>query len=492
MSQGSSNRSPSWNRQPLTSGSSAFSLESYSDVTQIAKTLSAFGGGAVAQDLALDLVLNEVVEQARLATGADGAAVALLRDGEMVCRATSGDHAPELGTRIEISSGLSGECLKTGRMQYCSDTETDLRVDAESCRQLGIRSAMLLPLSDDSGTFGILKTFSSRANAFGERDINTLRALGGRVLASKAAAEKGSAAGEEEDLAEIEAPTIAHSSDPTIEKRPAVRLMADSRFDEDSDQNSQGSSLAVRESRPESLSEFSPDDRLPTVLPPAGNEMWTTVLVVLVIGAAIALGVVIGWRGAMQGSVAQGSAPLSAPKAKTNPSNETAPATPSGSAQNPPELSASPGPVSGSNSPSTNNAAPAQKPKTPNAIETATGGLTVTDNGKVVYRLPGKPIAGSKELPASSQPDETRLIHRVDPEYPEEARNKNIQGAVVLDVQVLENGRVGGIEIASGEPVLSQAAIRAVKQWRYRPFAIDGRPVQSQTRVTIRFTLPSS
>ena len=56
--------------QPLTDGSSAFSLENYSDVAQVAKTLSELGGGAVALALALDLVLNEVVEQARMATGA--------------------------------------------------------------------------------------------------------------------------------------------------------------------------------------------------------------------------------------------------------------------------------------------------------------------------------------------------------------------------------------------------------------------------------------
>src|SRR5262249_21221046 len=93
----SSNRAPSWNRQPLTDGTSAFSLENYSDVTQVAKTLSEHGGAAVAFDLALDLFLNEVVEQARLATGATGAAVALMREGEMVCRATTGEHAPELG-----------------------------------------------------------------------------------------------------------------------------------------------------------------------------------------------------------------------------------------------------------------------------------------------------------------------------------------------------------------------------------------------------------
>ena len=87
--------------------------ESPSDVVEVARTLAAHGGGAASFDLALDLVLNEVVEQARLQTGATGAAIALTRAGEMVCRATTGADAPDLGVRLETKSGLSGACLQT-------------------------------------------------------------------------------------------------------------------------------------------------------------------------------------------------------------------------------------------------------------------------------------------------------------------------------------------------------------------------------------------
>src|SRR5260221_7058896 len=77
-----------------------FSLEhspTNSDVTSVASKLAEHVGGENSTDLALDLVLNEIVEQARLATTATGAAIALLRDDEMVCRATSGASAPDLG-----------------------------------------------------------------------------------------------------------------------------------------------------------------------------------------------------------------------------------------------------------------------------------------------------------------------------------------------------------------------------------------------------------
>jgi hypothetical protein len=63
----------------------------------------------VSEDLALEVVLNGIVEQACLATGATGAAIALGRGGEMVCRATSGGKAPGLGMRLDTNAGLSGE-----------------------------------------------------------------------------------------------------------------------------------------------------------------------------------------------------------------------------------------------------------------------------------------------------------------------------------------------------------------------------------------------
>jgi TonB family protein len=62
----------------------------------------------------------------------------------------------------------------------------------------------------------------------------------------------------------------------------------------------------------------------------------------------------------------------------------------------------------------------------------------------------------------------------------------------VLDVQVLGDGEVGTIAIASGDSVLAQSAIDAVKQWRYQPESVDGQGVRRQTRVTVKFTLPQS
>lgn len=480
----------SWNRQPATDGSSAFSLDpdNYDDLAEVAKTLSAMGRGDVALDLALDLVLNEVVEQARLATGANGAAVALSRDGEMVCRATTGDSAPGLGVRVEAASGLSGECLRTGEVQHCSDTETDPRVDAEACRQLGIRSAMLMPLLDGAGPFGILEVFSSRENAFGDRDINTLHALALRIVASRKAAEKG---GSLPNLfEETKPPQVPELSPPqpeevsTLEAAPPV----DPFIPESSQHEAAGRQAAFHES---AFHESPPPEVVIEEQPVRGYDLWTTVLVVLVVAAAVTLGVLLGWRGALLGSRPDGH---SATKSVVVPA---ASAAAEDAAREPIKASAPPN-VREYAADEPAERVPARsmaQPKTSNAGDpaaSANGGLTVTQNGKVIYRLASPPVRNPAGSRGASEEPATRLIHRVQPEYPAEATQKRIQGAVVLNVQVLGNGSVGNIEVASGDPLLAEAAVHAVRQWKYQPYVVDGQPVQSQTRITIRFSLPNS
>src|SRR6516164_7041511 len=156
-------------------------LPTDAEVRGLTTALAASGGGSTSGDLALDLVLNQIVEQACLATGASGAAIALTRDGEMVCRATTGRTAPDLGVRLD-NAGFSAECLRVGMLQRCDDTETDPRVDAAACRLLGVRSILVVPLWYWGEFMGIFEIFSTRPNAFGERDEQTLQALAYRIV----------------------------------------------------------------------------------------------------------------------------------------------------------------------------------------------------------------------------------------------------------------------------------------------------------------------
>ena len=173
------------------SGNATALLSEPPSLAQVAQTLAAHGGGALSADLALDLVLNDLVKQARNATGATGAAIALFRDGELTCRATSGENAPDLGVRVDATSGLAGACVSTGEIQQCRDTEIDTRVNADTCRLLGVRSMLMAPLVDGQKLIGVIQVFSAWPNAFGKREFSALQVLAGRIAESNREAEAG-------------------------------------------------------------------------------------------------------------------------------------------------------------------------------------------------------------------------------------------------------------------------------------------------------------
>jgi TonB family protein len=82
------------------------------------------------------------------------------------------------------------------------------------------------------------------------------------------------------------------------------------------------------------------------------------------------------------------------------------------------------------------------------------------------------------------------LAKRVEPEYPEEARMRGVQGPVVLDAWVGKDGTVRQLSTISGDPELVTAASKAIRQWRFQPFFHEGQPEEFQTRITVVFRLP--
>jgi len=132
-----------------------------------------------------DLTLTFLAERAQYITGASGAAIAVVEDGGVFCRARSGFTAPAVDVPLQTSSSsLTGECLRTGETLYCQSVETDERVDVESCRQLGIESILVLPLFQQHKIAGLFEIFSTQSAAFEERDINALKRIG--AMAQKA------------------------------------------------------------------------------------------------------------------------------------------------------------------------------------------------------------------------------------------------------------------------------------------------------------------
>lgn len=81
------------------------------------------------------------------------------------------------------------------------------------------------------------------------------------------------------------------------------------------------------------------------------------------------------------------------------------------------------------------------------------------------------------------------IIKKVAPVYPPMARKARVQGTVILRVQISKSGNVENIQLVSGHTMLAPAAIEAVKQWEYKPYLLNGEPVDVETRVTVNFTL---
>lgn len=423
--------------------------------------------------LALDVVLNEIVEQACRATGATGAAVILERDGEMVCRASTGGNAPELGARLSRERGLTAECIKTRQAQRCDDAQADPRADVEASRSLGVRSVVVLPLIRNGDLAGILEVFSSRIGAFGERDELTLEALANRILKNL---ERGSE------------PYSTAAQNPVM---PAAPISG-------SELEDQAGSSRVKEKE----SEAGPEAVERSTR--TGLDVVTFALGVVVVGCAVLLGTLVGlrlgWRrtAAVRGQVTNSAsgaavgvrkaAEASGAKVAANAGSKST----GGDAKNglvPPRP-----PVAG------------RKDSLP-----PPGGLLVYENGKEVFRMP--PTAEEREatngssthgaavqqasdvgqagpLQVAPEVAEGSLLHRVEPDYPEQARQQQIQGPVVLDVRTRRDGTIQELKLLSGQRLLADAAIAAVKQWRFRPQLVKGEPVEMQTTVTLNFKLP--
>jgi TonB family protein len=484
-------------------------VPSDAEVRSLTDTLAASGGGSSSKDLALDLVLNQIVEQACLATGATGAAIALLRDGEMVCRATTGRNAPDLGTRLD-NAGFSAECLRIGTLQRCDDTETDPRVDPVACRLLGVRSILVVPLWYWGEFMGIFEIFSPRPNAFGERDEQTLQALAYRIV-RQAKQANGTITGFPETSTEIPVPPPPPLRNPVV---PAPEPMP----------------IRIVETEPSRPTRTTPVVEFSTSKSTHERpDIWTMLLAGFAILIACAIVGLMIWRVGWAGDDVKKVA--AAPeKTQTAPQAEpaaTAPApqeeilefnSPIGSSAPKAKAASAEGAVVStakiSNTP----------PPPPSAVGDAPqpGGLAIYDHGKLIY---GAPIADSdapsvkdeapksvpvkarlkaKMSPASlaqesgdgryaqlnTEAADALLTNRVEPDYPDAARRAHIQGTVTVDTVVGADGKVLEANAVNGSSQLTDAAAAAVRQWRYKPHVVNGKKVPFRTQVPVTFMLP--
>ncbi len=407
----------------------------------------------LATDLALQIVLNEIAEQTCLVTGATGAAIVLQHDGEMICRARSGATAPELGTRLGGAAGLSGECIKTGQTQRCDDVLADPRADMEASQRLGVRSVLIMPLGRENELVGLFELFSSQPAAFGERAEQNLQVLAGRILRTQRCASE--CLEQHRTKPQVESKVVSEPLRDTLPHGPAQS--------------------------PENSSQRKAD-------------LVTWILGACVLAFTLLLAVqgtrLLGWR-----SVKARMHPIVAAAATRSVVNGPAP-----------NLGVS-GKAKRGDAPATQSTI---KPNVGPAVPP--GSLQIFENGKEVFHqrpeqnqlASGQPfqkqasgsslagqLNGGQRAAVQLSPEEAQsvLLHRVEPEYPEQARQENIQGPVVLDLHIGADGAVQNVEMVSGPAELAQASIAAVKQWRFKPRMDQGRAIEMQTRVTLNFKL---
>ena len=115
--------------------------------------------------------------------------------------------------------------------------------------------------------------------------------------------------------------------------------------------------------------------------------------------------------------------------------------------------------------------------------------------GSVFGAMPGSdqilppPPPPAAHRPPVSHMMEGNLVHRVQPDYPALARQVRVQGQVVLRAVISREGAIENLQVLSGHPMLVKAAVDAVRQWRYRPYVLNGEPVEVETEVTVNFIL---
>jgi TonB family protein len=140
--------------------------------------------------------------------------------------------------------------------------------------------------------------------------------------------------------------------------------------------------------------------------------------------------------------------------------------------------------------------APAVRAKTavPDTAAPSMIGMAASGSSAPPPNLVGGPAKGPapvlQTLNISQGVSQGLLIKKVQPVYPKNALTMHVEGAVELMATISTSGSITAVKVVSGEPVLTKAASDAVKQWKYKPYLLNGEPVEIQTQITVNFKLP--
>ena len=438
-----------------------------------------------AGDHRLDPMLATITDAARQLTGASGAALAMWKDGAMVCRGRSGDTAPALGAQLGAETGISGECLRSGKIQHCTDAENDPLVDVEVCRGLGLRSMAVLPIQGWREINGVLEVFSTQPAAFTEQHIALLQQLAALAERARASQPHGASSAEPKLPVEKSQPTgLLPASDRVgdvalaflgTRSRPfvlgAVALMAISllalviwlgwRGPDGTDGKAHTSTPVVGAANVNAATAHPPDNDPVWKANPGGESLFLSV-------GKTSAGTPVKFASKVDAvaGIQVERTPLPADVAADFTITHEGPSSQTGSHID-------------SRSDETAGAEPPSIPAGSMNQSVLNGVLSAK------VSLPGL------SAPVSQGVSGGQLVHRVPPVYPAQARLQRLEGTVVLAATVMEDGTVRDVKVVEGPPVLAQSAVDAVKYWRYKPYELDGKPVKIETRITINFKFPS-
>jgi TonB family protein len=457
-----------------------------SKVAEIAALQREIASKGLERDAALALI----VERARGLTRADGAAIVLGDSRWMTCRASSGS-APPVAAELQPQSGLSGECVRTGVTVRCEDTELDPRVDRQVCRSINLRSAVIVPLFARGNISGLVEVFYASPRAFDGRDVLTLQRMADLIsatLCGPVSREPKPPAPVANTAAPNPPPVRAAAAGPIIPPAPRVRSKPGKVVCEVCGHENPPASIACEKcdvplprASPEpaergiavavgsTLLDAQTDaqtQRITVRLPVSARLLILIVLLLLLVS-------VWGWQ-EYKSRRAGATPPVNTTSAVELPAPVTAsaaaPATIFDPVIPPMNLPSSSVPVALQTS-----VAPGLENRPP-----LTPARNATSNSATSL------AASTGNGPVTISP--SHLIRKVEPVYPRLAQTSRVQGAVVLRATILRSGRLGAISVVSGDELLVGAAVHAVEQWRYKPMEVDGKPVDTDTTITVDFS----
>lgn len=468
-----------------------------------------------------ETILGTIAVAAHALTGANGAAIAMPQNGVVVCVGRSGDIAPELGDLLNVDSGISGECLRTGTMMRCDDASRDFHVNAEVCRQLGLQSIGVVPLRGRYGRVGVLETFSAQSYAFTEEHMALLGRLAGLAEAAWA---------QGPEAQELETPSLGEESAASEQELVSEVLVAGSVAAEEEDVYTQplgaDSPALTAPMQGEVLTNRPRMAAASAALARVGEAIATGLYSQLrterrwrygtIAGLATVLVIllaVLSWKiwykaslptqsaASPQGTVSKSPEsaagvglaweagvdhPVSQPASEQIPITSVLPSSAAPAAQ----ATRSP---AGAKPLDTTSRRKLLVQGAPDRGETTTVSaeapeMPASDRGQTGLSLPpASPALPRLTVPISQGVSGGALLQRVMPVYPSEARQLHVQGTVVLEGTINEQGLIENLRVISGSPLLSKSAVEAVRKWRYSPYMLNGKPVAKDTQINITF-----